>query len=210
MRVRRRTLTLTLPVALILGIGACSPDEPHVEQAETTTPVEIDPPLETSPADEPDETPDPTATGPTPPARPAAMNDTGKKGAQAAAEYFVSLVQYTYLSGDITLLNENSYLATCGTCSAVIEDVNLYAESNYTTSWGTTELSEFEVSDRDQLTGGFAVTMAFSEPAGDVRTAAGEVVEEWEADEGWMQVDVMHDGEQWRTLALVTDQDDAE
>ncbi|SDS01813.1 hypothetical protein SAMN04489860_0607 [Paraoerskovia marina] len=210
MRVRRRTLALALPVALILGLGGCtSDDEPEPGASATTTTAPTAPASETTePTESPE--PEPTATGPTPPPRPVAMDATGKKGARAAAEYFIALVTYAYATGDVSQLEEMAYPSTCTACSSIIKEAAKVETDGYSSTWGETKLWDFEVSDKDSLTGGFAVTMAFSEPAGELRDASGKILDEWEYDDGWMQFDAMHDGTRWRALAIVTDQDAAE
>ncbi|SDS86955.1 hypothetical protein SAMN04489860_2578 [Paraoerskovia marina] len=206
MRVRHRTPALALPVALILGLGGCSSDDEPESGASVTTSAA---PTTSEPTPtEPSETrePEPTETGPTPPPRPAAMDDTGKKGARAAAEYFIALTEYAMTTGDTRALTEMAYESTCTTCESLIADAKDWAERDLVVDMAGTELSDFEVNDRDSLTGGYAVTMAFVQPAGSLTDVDGKVQDQWGEDTGWMQFDAMHDGERWRALQLTTDQ----
>lgn len=77
---------------------------------------------------DPAETDEPTDPVPAPspqpePERPAAMDDTGEKGAVAAAEYFFELYNYATTTGDVGGLEDMSH-EDCGFCSSVITSIN--------------------------------------------------------------------------------------
>ncbi|WP_157270270.1 DUF6318 family protein [Paraoerskovia marina] len=167
---------------------------------------------ETPETPEPTESPEPepTETGPTPPPRPAAMDDTGKKGAQAAAEYFISLLGYAFQSGESESIREMSLSATCISCENFAERADSHRDSDYVVVGGETTLSGLKVSDRDPLTGGFAVSGAFETSEMAVSTSDGENVGVSRSDDGFIQIDVLHDENTWRVMAVVTDQDSAE
>ncbi|WP_043109173.1 DUF6318 family protein [Paraoerskovia marina] len=206
MRVRRRTLALALPVAVILGLGGCSSDdEPEPGSGVTTSAAPTaSEPEPTEPAESPE--PEPTETGPTPPPRPAAMDDTGKKGAQAAAKHFIALTEYSAISGDSRSLRAMTYSSTCTTCKAFITEAEEIKSNGYIVSGGKNDLTNITVSDRDQLTGGYAVLAAFNSEEMTISEAGGEAVHVYDGDSGNVQIDVVHDGDDWRVMALVTDQ----
>lgn len=209
MRVRRRTLAVGLPVALVLGLGACTSDDvaPETPRAAPTSEA----PSET-PTAEPTETPEPepTESGPTPPARPAAMDDTGKKGAQAAAEYFIAVLGYSPKAGDSTILREMTYSSICKSCTNFIDEAEEFGAKNYVVTGGEGQLTNIVVSDRDELTGGYAVSAAFETEEMVVTDPDGSEVTTYEYDKGFLQIDVVHDGDGWRVMAMVTDQDGAQ
>ncbi|WP_282706026.1 DUF6318 family protein [Paraoerskovia marina] len=190
-------------------MGGCSfGDEPEPGTGATTSAAPTaSEPKTTEPTESPE--PEPTETGPTPPPRPAAMDDTGKKGAQAAAEYFIALTTYASMTGETTELAAMSNDSTCGFCVAVVEEAEEYETSGYTVTGGATEISNLQTGDKDSLTGGYAVTTAFSADERKVHDASGTEVNSWDRDTGFLQIDLVHDGSSWRTLALTTDQGEA-
>ncbi|WP_029253918.1 DUF6318 family protein [Paraoerskovia marina] len=213
MRVRRRTPALALPVAVILGLGGCSSDDvPEPGSGVTTSAAPTAPVSETPETPETPESPEPepTATEPTPPPRPAAMDDTGKKGAQAAAEHFIALLNFGLASGNSQPLAAIRFPDMCVTCGNFIDRIDSYDDSNYSVDGGVGSLSNLNVSDRDTLTGGYAVFATFATETMTVTDAGGDVVESVGYDDGNLQIDVMHDGTDWKVMSMVTDQGRAE
>ncbi|SDS86628.1 hypothetical protein SAMN04489860_2568 [Paraoerskovia marina] len=203
MRVRRRTPALALPVALILGLGSCSSgDEPGPGTDATTSTAPTGSASETTEIPESE----PSETAPTPPPRPAAMHDTGKKGAQAAAEHFIALVGYALQGGDTAPLQEIRFAGMCSSCQNFIDTADQYSADGAFVEGGAISLSDFTVSDRDSLTGGHAVSAAFSMEEMIVTASDGDEVESFEPDTGYLQIDVVHDGDDWRVMAMTSDQ----
>ncbi|SDS86552.1 hypothetical protein SAMN04489860_2566 [Paraoerskovia marina] len=210
MRVRRRTLALVLPVALALSLGGCSSDdEPEPGSGVTTSAASTASASETpEPAESPE--PEPAETAPTPPPRPTAMDDTGKKGAQAAAEYFIALLNFGLASGNSQPLAAIRLPDMCVTCGNFIDRIDSYDDSNYSVEGGVGSLSDLDVSERDTLTGGYAVFAKFATETMTVTDPGGDVVESVGGDDGNLQIDVMHDGTDWKVMSMVTDQGRAE
>ncbi|QGH69480.1 DUF6318 family protein [Pseudactinotalea sp. HY158] len=98
---RRTGIAATILAGTMLVTGCSGGDEPSAGPPTTDTagPTTTEPPTteQTTPSEEPVTEPSPLPK----PERPAAMEDTGKKGAIAAAEYFFDLYNYAASTGDV-------------------------------------------------------------------------------------------------------------
>ncbi|MPV50039.1 hypothetical protein GCG21_08475 [Pseudactinotalea sp. HY160] len=99
---RRTGIAATILAGTMLVTGCSGGDEPSAGPPTTDTagPTTTEPPTteQTTPNEEPVPEPNPLPK----PERPAAMDDTGAKGAIAAAEYFLELHNYAASTGDIS------------------------------------------------------------------------------------------------------------
>ena len=114
-----RTVVMTRAAAGMLAAGlfaaGCSDGERDPDTAEPAT---------SAPASSPS-SPMPTGPEPTPwpePTRPVAMERDDIQGAKAAAEYFLSLYPYVYVTGDVEPWREMSH-PECQFCAGVVENV---------------------------------------------------------------------------------------
>src|SRR5690606_23134069 len=118
---RERTW-LRLGGALVaVGLTAVGCSDADGEPTPTSGPT-----VSESPSEAPS-SPEPTspAPGPTPwpePTRPAAMERNDVEGAKAAAEYFLALYPYVYVTGDLDAWREISHLE-CQFCAGVVANV---------------------------------------------------------------------------------------
>ncbi len=144
-RARRRTLALGVVVTVGLVAAGCTGTAP-----DPTTPVETT--AQPSPTETPE--PEPTETGPTKPARPAAMDRDDAEGAAAAAEYFVELYPYVMTTGDTAEWEAMSH-AECEPCHGFIDQAKTIAERGDVYSGGVVDATVADPGRyvRDEATG---------------------------------------------------------
>ncbi|MDD9207576.1 DUF6318 family protein [Georgenia sp. 10Sc9-8] len=170
MRTARSTAAVVAGALLLAGCGSEAqppPTEPPPDPATTSTPADEAGDQASDTADEPTEASSPDDAVPDrpvmdPPPRPEAMDDDGTAGAEAAAEYFISLYPYVYATGDLTEWRELSD-PECVFCTSVIENVEeLHDEGGYQVGG---EISVRGVSSRSREPGNqyFRVDLRISE-----------------------------------------------
>lgn len=128
-----RLLVAAASLGLVVGLAACTPDEPEPTPTASMSP-------------EPTETPSPTPTLPPEaiaPERPAAMDEISVAGAEAAATYFLELYPYTYATGDLTEWTVLSH-PECIFCQSVIGNVTDQIASGHTASGGGLAVQSIE------------------------------------------------------------------
>ncbi|MPV50041.1 hypothetical protein GCG21_08485 [Pseudactinotalea sp. HY160] len=134
---RRTGIAATILAGTMLLTGCSGGDEssagpPTTDTAGPTT-TETPTTEQTTPNEEPVPEPNPLPK----PERPAAMDDTGAKGAIAAAEYFFDLYNYVQSTGETELL-ESISTPRCTACSSLRERVSeIYANGGYMVGGGT-------------------------------------------------------------------------
>ena len=193
-RARRRSLALGVVVAVGLVVAGCTGgDEP-----------EPSPTVEETVHPTPTETPEPTPTeaGPAKPERPAAMDRTDGAGAAAAAEYFLSLYGYVLATGDTTEWDAMTWAETCEFCTNVHADAAEIAAAGDAYEGAEITVSSVTPGELDTFVGAYPVVADFAQAALVRTSATGEIVEENGGSSGRLQIDMMHDGTNWRVLAL--------
>ncbi len=127
---RTRVLSRLAAAVFVVGLFGAGCSDADGEPTPTAEPTV------TESAGESPSSPEPTtpAPGPTPwpePTRPAAMDRDDIEGAKAAAEYFLALYPYVYVTGDLAPWQELSH-PECQFCAGVISNVeDLHASGGY-------------------------------------------------------------------------------
>lgn len=195
---RRRAAGLALTVALGTAAGGCAP------QVEPLPTVEEDerPPRPTA---TPSETPAPTASAEpvAEPVPPPEMERGDEAGAIAAAEYFMELSEYAFLTGDLTTWNAIS-TTDCGYCRNVDDAVrDAYASGGYYTG-GALELQNGRISGVDPDIGVYAVVLDYEAEPAVLHADDGAAVEDVPAGVGAFVVEVVPTDAGWRLIEAGT------
>ncbi|QGH69251.1 DUF6318 family protein [Pseudactinotalea sp. HY158] len=190
----------------LLMAGCSNGDDPPVDPAT----VEVSDPATDRAADptSPEPTsPEPTATDepvpePSPypePERPAAMDDTGEKGAIAAAEYFIDLYNYAASTGDVGEFQGISH-PNCGFCAGMVEMFNeIYGEGSWLKGYNARIVDVTAEPTVDGLA--YEVTFGLSLDAGRVYSESGLLEEYPELSEEGARIGVQRFND-WKILSV--------
>jgi hypothetical protein len=198
-RRRRRVGGLAIVVAgVAAGAGAagCSQpaEPPTVEVSEVARP-----PAEPSPSATPEQTPEPV----TEPVPPPEMERGDEVGAIAAAEYFMRLSEYAFLTGDLATWNAIS-TTDCGYCRNVDEAVrDAYASGGYYTG-GALDVRNGRISGSDPAIGVYAVVLDYDAAPAVLHDEGGGAVEDVPAGTGAFLVEVIPADAGWRLIEAGT------
>ncbi|GAA1729578.1 hypothetical protein GCM10009809_26470 [Isoptericola hypogeus] len=122
---RNRAILSAAGLAVALLVTGCSTDSPE--------PPASSPSIDTSATPDVSPSPEPSATSVVvQPERPAAMDDDGPAGAEAAAVYFLELDDYIMKTNDTAEWEAMSGKG-CGYCTKRLDQANEIARKNY--SW---------------------------------------------------------------------------
>src|SRR5690606_9403648 len=206
--VRARLAGATAALAVLMTLGACSPAAPPDPEPTTTA---SSPSPTPSPDPTPEETtepsPEPTAS-PTDPndrsellVEPEEMQDISEDAAIAAAKYFMGLLEYVFLTGDLEKWEHMSY-EECVYCTSIAERVREHHEKGEhvdpgTPEWiGNPKVEHLVGQDRWKVT----LKAALAETR--VLDADNVVVDTFEGGRVRATLDVLFNGERWRVMRV--------
>ncbi|MCB7136052.1 DUF6318 family protein [Cellulosimicrobium marinum] len=151
-----------------LVVSGCTGDpvEPETSTSSSST---VDP----TPTETPE--PTPTETGPTKPARPAAMDQHDAEGAAAAAEYFLELYPYVMTTGDTAEWEAMSHEA-CESCQGMLDSASLRAQDGDIFEGGETRVVVGETYVQDELTGLFPLDLEVTQDPVQIASRGGEIL----------------------------------
>lgn len=178
---RRRPIAAAV-LALTGLVAGCSGGEDPVEPA-APEPT----PTATAPSASP--SPSPSAEGEDKPERPAAMEKHDAEGAAAAAEYFLSLYNYTKDSGDTTEWQSMSHEA-CYFCQNVLDRAAQIHDAELTIEGGDLSFEVLQVYRRDSATGLFPLDVEVTQEASKTARPDGSVESETAKQTGVMRVEL--------------------
>lgn len=192
--VRRRRRGVAFALAVGLGVGGCSP------QAEPLPPVVEEPGPTASPSpSEPTPAPEPTVEPVTEPVPPPAMEQADEAGALAAAEYFMKLSEYAFLTGDLNTWNEIS-TTDCGYCRNLRERVDRVWGGGGRIEGAALRIDEPRLEATDEELGIFAVAIDYSSDPAQELDATGAVTNELPGGDGVFIVEVVPASQGWRLV----------
>ncbi|WP_407317220.1 DUF6318 family protein [Isoptericola halotolerans] len=149
------------------------------------------------------------APSPTPvvvaPERPAAMNDDGHEGAQAAAKYFLSLDDYIMKTGDTTEWEAMSH-KECGYCSRRLEQAQLIDKEGYTYHGGKLVAQVLHTYEKDTPTGIWPIDIEVSVDDARVTDSTGRDVFADEASTAKKRIEALRQKDGWVIVGLFTEQ----
>ncbi|WP_407320430.1 DUF6318 family protein [Isoptericola halotolerans] len=145
------------------------------------------------------------APSPTPvvvaPERPAAMNDDGHEGAEAAAKYFQLLDPYMMKTGDTAEWEAMSH-KECSTCSNRLEQARTIAENGDVFEGGETTVRVLHTYEQDEPTGGWPLDVEVNTAAVTITAPDGTVAAEFDEDQGRVRMELAHRNGQWYILGI--------
>ncbi|WP_402373950.1 MULTISPECIES: DUF6318 family protein [Isoptericola] len=182
-------------VALLLA-GCTTPDPTPTDPGSTAQ-------APSSPA--PSATESSPAASPTPvviaPERPAAMDDEGYQGAEAAAKYFLSLDDYMMKTGDTAEWEAMSH-KKCTFCAERLEQARTIADEGQNWSGGENAVQILHTYEQDRPTGIWPIDIEVTveptrvtDPSGKETYVSDEVVAE-------RRLEVVHRGDEWKVVDL--------
>lgn len=187
----RRTLGVVVAAAAVLGVASCDDGTPVTE-----------PPTETpSAAATATASPSPTKPSVEKPERPAAMDDDGPAGAEAAAKYFLELDPYMQATGDTAEAEAMSH-KECGACAARIEQAHQIATAGYVWTGGQTTVAVTHTYEKDPDFEAWPVEVSVHEEAISVTDASGNVVHEEPSSDDSRLVEVGRRGATWVIIGI--------
>lgn len=199
-RRRRRAAGLALVVALGTAVGGCAP---QVEPLPTVEEDERPPRPTATPTETPAPTPTASAEPVAEPVPPPEMERGDEAGAIAAAEYFMELSEYAFLTGDLTTWNAIS-TTDCGYCRNVDDAVrDAYASGGYYTG-GALELQNGRISGVEPDIGVYAVVLDYEAEPAVLHADDGVAVEDVPAGAGAFVVEVVPTDAGWRLIEAGT------
>lgn len=195
-RVGGLAIVVAAGVAAGAGVAGCSQpaEPPTVEVSEVARP-----PAEPSPSATPEQTPEPV----TEPVPPPEMERGDEAGAIAAAEYVLSVFEYTFASGD-TEVWEAISADDCPFCASVTEDVSTVYDDGgrFVGSDVVAKPPRFLV--YDATLGVYAVEVEYRVEPGQQLSSDGAVVEEVPPEDGYLILDLAPTTTGWRLLNIAT------
>ncbi|QAY64225.1 hypothetical protein ET495_14510 [Xylanimonas allomyrinae] len=170
---------------MVLSLTACSPDG----DTSAASPA----PAASSPAP----TPSPTASRVViKPARPAAMDDDGPAGAEAAARYFLELDSYMQATGDTTEWEAMSH-QSCEFCAKRRDQARKIAERGDSFDGGHTAATILHTYQQDAPTGIWPIDVQTEEGSSRIMTSTGDVLWEQSAVRSQFRVEVARRDDAW-------------
>lgn len=161
----RRTLGVVVAAAAVLGVASCDDGTPVTE-----------PPTETpSAAATATASPSPTKPSVEKPERPAAMDDDGPAGAEAAAKYFLELDPYVQATGDTAEWERMSH-QECATCAARLKQAQEIAAGGYVWVGGVTTVGIVHTYAKDAVLEAWPIDVRVHVEAAKVTDPSGNVV----------------------------------
>ncbi|GAA1984125.1 hypothetical protein GCM10009718_21840 [Isoptericola halotolerans] len=149
------------------------------------------------------------APSPTPvvvaPERPAAMDDDGYEGAEAAAVYFLSLDDYIMKTGDTTEWEAMSH-PECSTCSKRLEQAQHIAQNGDTFTGGEMSANILHTYEQDEATGIWPLDIKVSVEPVVITDQAGDQVFADDAVEAEQRFEVLRQRDQWVIVNIVGSQ----
>lgn len=180
-------------VAVLLGalvVGGCSAEaDPTPEPSSVTT------------APSPEQTPFPTRPAVAAPEPPAEMSQADVEGAEAAAEYYFSLLPYIYATGDLSEWEELSH-PDCGYCTSVADEVHALTNGG---GYMATEGSMAVEGVGEEVEGGtgvYVVELTVTEPASLLVESSGAEPAEHPETTYFATVGLIHDEGHWKIRAV--------
>jgi hypothetical protein len=145
------------------------------------------------------------APSPTPvvvaPERPAAMDDDGYEGAQAAATYFQLLDTYMMKTGDTAEWEAMSH-EECSTCANRLEQARAIAENGDVFEGGETTVRVLHTYEQDEPTGIWPLDVEVATERATITAPDGEVLLADEATTFRDRMEVARHGEQWVVVGI--------
>lgn len=198
-RRRRRGAGAVLALAVAGSLAGCSPT---AEPGPGPEPTGAAGPSVSPSAPAPSPSPEPTAEEPAPvtaPTRPAEMDRADETGAIAAAEYFMRLSEYAFLTGDLSTWEEIS-TADCGYCNNVKERVNRVWGAGGRIDGAQLRVASPRIRGRDEQLGIYAVEVDYVASPAQELDSTGGVLDELPGGEGIFVVEVVPAPEGWRLV----------
>lgn len=163
----------------------------------------------TSEAPSPPPTPAPTteSASPTPapkavvvaPARPAAMDDDGPAGADAAATYFLMYEPYMQMTNETGPWEAMSHEA-CAFCSARLQQANTIADNGYTFEGGVSAATVTHTYEQDHTTGIWPIDVDITRKPTIVTSSTGDPVLQEEGGTDKLRVEIIHSDDGWQVV----------
>ncbi|AEG44167.1 DUF6318 family protein [Isoptericola variabilis] len=151
---------------------------------------------------EPSSSPSPSASADgEKPERPAAMEQHDAEGAAAAAEYFLSLYNYTKTTGETAEWESMSHEA-CDFCRAVVERTTEIQREGLTLDGGDLSYRVLESYARDAATGIFPLDMEVTQEASTTTAPNGSVESSSEKQTDVMRIEMGLRADEWVVVTV--------
>lgn len=182
-------------VALLLA-GCTTPDPTPTDPGSTaqTTSSPAPSAAESSPA----ASPTPVVVAPE---RPAAMDDEGYKGAEAAAKYFQLLDTYMMKTGDTAEWEAMSH-KECSTCANRLEQARTIAENGDVFEGGETKVKILHTYEQDEPTGIWPIDVEITVDEATITDPDGKVVFTDERTTYRDRMELVHRAGQWVIVGI--------
>ncbi len=190
-RPTNRLLAAAAGALLVVGLAGCSSDDDVAASA--------------APSPTPSASPTPTEPVIAAPERPAKMDDTTHRGAEAAVPYFFTLDKYMQVTGDTETFVDMSH-STCQFCTERVEQAKKVASNQYTFTGGETRVEIVHTYAQDQATGIWPIDIRVREKASEITAPDGSTVFEQKANVFTARIELaLRDGE-WVVVELANAQ----
>ncbi|GAB2450145.1 DUF6318 family protein [Xylanimonas ulmi] len=189
-RVRRGAAVLG--ALILLGGVGCSPDGRGPDGSRFDGGAGADAEVTDSPS-EPSPTPSRVVVKPE---RPAAMDDDGPAGAEAAATYFLQLDSYTQATGDTAEWEAMSH-STCDYCADLLAQARRVQHEGYTWEGGEVSVRVLHTYAQDAATGIWPIDVEITQAPATVTDANGSIVTVIDSGQGDRRVEVARRDGRW-------------
>lgn len=182
-------------VALLLA-GCTTPDPTPTDPGSTAQATSSPAPsaAESSPA----ASPTPVVVAPE---RPAAMDDAGYKGAEAAAKYFLSLDDYMMKTGDTAEWEAMSH-KKCEFCAERLEQAHTITEEGHLWTGGENSARILHTYEQDEPTGIWPIDVEVTVEPTHVTDSSGQEVYASDKVVAERRLEVVRRGDQWIIIDL--------
>nr|WP_277818624.1 DUF6318 family protein [Cellulosimicrobium arenosum] len=176
--------------------AGCTADEAPKQEPNTSK-------VETKPAPELTEEPEPTETGPAKPERPAEMEKDDVNGAAASAEYFLELYPYVMATGDTAEWESMSYDG-CKSCAGLIDQAEKIKKNGDIYAGGEVAVVVPAPGKyvRDDDTGIFPLDIEYSQEPMSISDASGEEVFSSSGGKSGRRVEMGRQGGEWIVVGI--------
>ncbi|NOV97137.1 DUF6318 family protein [Isoptericola halotolerans] len=181
-------------VALLLA--GCTGPEPAPDPG--TTAEAAPSPSATAAESSPTPSPTPVVVAPE---RPAAMDDDGYEGAEAAAVYFQLLDTYMMKTGDTTEWEAMSH-PECNTCANRLEQAQTIAANGDRFEGGETSVQVLHTYEQDEPTGGWPLDVEVTTQEVTITGPEGTDIAQFASTQGVVRMELIRHGGQWAILGV--------
>ncbi|PJJ74365.1 hypothetical protein CLV28_1861 [Sediminihabitans luteus] len=148
----------------------------------------------------------PTATGTAvKPVRPADLDRTDARGAEAAATYFLELYPYVMATGDTAEWDAMTFEKTCEFCTKISDAALAYSAGGKSVTGGDVHLGAVERLSKDSLTGIYPVRVNIRQDDSTLLDSSGSTIQVLEGISSTLIVETVRDDTGWLVAAVSVD-----